>query len=287
MTVTTQSLVDLVGSAIDRILSETDGSRVGIVVSGGLDSSTVAVMADVIQPGLPTFTGYYNEPGFDEREYANLVRHEDHYEIRIVPEDFIENFDDMKEALNPLRCGMGAFGQYMVAKYLYGQKIEIAMSGEGSDELFGGYARLMQVAGEPMPEGYEGYQPEPGYPTNLKDALDYDYAALPALLAVDDAMLGAFGLEARAPFTDQYVVEYGLGLPANERIGKRHLREAVRGIVPDEIIDRKDKRGFPAPLVKWANENPDVRAFVLDRIGWLPDPAKPWDRTFWYALLDA
>ncbi len=244
-------------------------------------------MADVIQEGLPTFTGYYNEPGFDEREYANLVRHKDHYEIGIVPEDFVENFDDMKEALNPLRCGMGAFGQYMVAKYLYGQKIDIAMSGEGSDELFGGYARQMIVAGEQPPAGYEDYQLPEDYPTNLHDALARDFADLPALLAVDDAMLGAFGLEARAPFTDPEIVEYGLGLPDEERIGKRHLREAVRGIVPDAIIDRRDKVGFAVPLVKWANEHPDVRAFVLDRIGWLPDPAKPFDRKFWYALLDA
>lgn len=284
------ALTDLIGSAIEEILDETDGKRLGIVLSGGLDSSTVACIANTIQPGIPTFTGYYDEPGFDERPYAHLVvdglDRAEHWDIRITPEDFVEHFDAMKEALHPLRCGMGAFGQFMVAKFLADHGIEIAMSGEGSDELFGGYARQMIVAGEAPPVGYENYVLPPDYPTDLAAALDYDYDLLPALLAVDDQMLGAWGLEARAPFTNPMIVEYGLSLPISERVGKRHLREAVRGLVPDEIVDRRDKQGFPAPIVAWTTREP-VRSFVLDRIGYLPDPSKPWDRQFWYDLTQA
>lgn len=288
MTVVTANLTDLIDSAIQTILEpyydQNIGGRVGIVLSGGLDSSTVAAMS----PGLlPTFTGYYDEPGFDERAYAHLVAHDRHYDIKITPEQFVEHFDAIKAALGDLRPGMGAIGQYMVAKFLHDYGIEVAMSGEGSDELFGGYARQMIVAGEAPPVGYEDYVLPDGYPTDLKAALDYDYALLPALLAVDDQMLGAFGIEARAPFTDPRIVEYGLGLPIGERVGKRHLRSRLHGIVPETILNRKDKRGFPVPLVKWANEHPDVRAFVLDKIGYLPDPTKPWDRTFWYAMLDS
>lgn len=277
-------LPTLIDDAIRSILDDVEGRNVGIVLSGGLDSSTVASLAPA---GIPTFTGWYAESGFDERAYAHLVAHEEHHDIQIKPEDFIENFESMKAALGELRPGMGAVGQYAVAKFLHGEGVEVAISGEGSDELFGGYARQMIVAGEQPPVGYEDYVLPDGYPTDLKAALDHDYALLPDLLAVDDRMLGAFGIEARAPFTDPRIVEYGLGLPITERVGKRHLREAVRGIVPDQIIDRKDKRGFPVPLVKWANEHPDVRAFVKAAIGYLPDPAKPWDRGFWYDLLDA
>ena len=281
-------LTDLIGSAIDYILNEADhdGDSVGIVVSGGLDSSTVAAVAETVQPGIPTFTGYYDLPGFDEREYAHLVMHAEHHDILITAEDFVLNFDGMKQALRPLLPGMGAFGQYMVAKRLFSQGITMAISGEGSDELFGGYARQMIVAGEKSPEGYEDYQLPEGYPTDLAAALKHDFDLLPDLLAVDDQMLGAFGLKARAPFTDRRIVEYGLGLPVTERVGKRHLRDRVRGIVPDAIIDRKDKRGFPAPLVHWANNDHLVREFVGDRLGYLPDPSKPWDRGFWYDLLN-
>jgi asparagine synthase (glutamine-hydrolysing) len=252
--------------------------RTGIVLSGGLDSSTVTALA----PPLPTFTGYYDLPGFDEREWARLVAKGQRHEIRITPDDFVGHFDAMKAHLQPPIMGMGTFGQYMVAKYA-SEWVDIVLSGEGSDELFGGYARQMIVAGEQPPEGYEDYVLPDGYPTTLAEALAFDYERLPDLLAVDDQMTGAFGLEARAPFTDQRIVDYALALPIEERVGKRHLKAAVRGIVPDEIIDRKTKMGFPAPLVAWAQEEP-VRSFVLERIGYLPDPAKPWARDWWYDL---
>jgi asparagine synthetase B (glutamine-hydrolysing) len=271
-------LVDLIRAAIEDRL---DG-EVGIVLSGGLDSSTVAALAP---RELPTFTGYYATDGFDERKYAHLVSHPEHHDILITPEDFVANFDAMKPHLRPPIMGMGTFGQFMVAKYV-SQHVKVALSGEGSDELFGGYARQMIVAGEKPPVGYEDYKLPDGYPTDLKAALDYDYALLPDLLAVDDQMTGAWGVEARAPFTDQSIVDYALALPIEERVGKRHLRKAVRGIVPDAIIDRTDKMGMPIPLVAWAQVDP-VRSFVMDKIGHLPDPAKPWDRTWWIEMCQA
>lgn len=273
-------LVDLIRESIQTILSEQDDlTEVGIVLSGGLDSSTVACLAP---PHLPTFTGYYDTPGFDERRYAHLVAHKEHHDILITPEDFVENFEDMAAALKPPVMGMGTFGQYMVAKYV-SRYVDVVLSGEGSDELFGGYARQMIVAGEEPPTGYENYILPDDYPRDLQAALDYDYERLPDLLAVDDQMTSAWGLRALAPFTDQRIAKYGLDLPPTERVGKRHLRKAVRGIVPDEIIDRKDKLGFPIPLVQWAQEEP-VRSFVMDRIGYLPDPEKPWDRAWWYEM---
>ena len=272
------SLLELLSSAIrDRLAPNT-----GIVLSGGLDSSTVARLAP---PMIPTFTGYYDLTGFDERGYARMVAHFVHHEIRITPEDFVEHFDAMRSFVQPPVQGMGTFGQYMVARYMAAHGIKVALSGEGSDELFGGYARTLLAAGEPLPDGYRGYKPPKDYPTNLHDALQYDLDRLPDLLAVDDQMTGAFGIEARAPFTDTRIRDYALALPDTERVGKRHLRRAVRGIVPDAIIDRTDKMGFPAPLVAWAQVEP-VRSFVKDRIGYVPDPKKPFSRSWWYELVD-
>lgn len=271
-------LVDLIRSAIaDRL-----EGVVGVVLSGGLDSSTVAALAP---KELPTFNAYYNEPGYDERRYARMVAHPRHYEILVTPEDFVSHFDAMVPHLRPPIMGMGTFGQFMLARYA-SQYVDVVLSGEGSDELFGGYARQMIVAGEAPPEGYEDYQLPADYPRDLEAALAYDYERLPDLLAVDDQMTGAWGLEARAPFTDQRIADYALALPAKERVGKRHLRHAVRGIVPDAIIDRKDKMGFPIPLVAWAQREP-VRTFVMDRLGYLPDASKPWDRGWWLELVEA
>ena len=269
-------LIDLLRSAIrDR-----SSGNVGIVLSGGLDSSTVACLAD---RELPTFTGYYDLPGFDERQWAHLVAHPIHHDILIRPEDFVEHFDAMAAHVKPPIQGMGTFGQFMVARYV-SQFIDVALSGEGSDELFGGYARTLIAAGEKPMDGYEHYKVPDGYPVHdLAAALQWDLDRLPDLLAVDDQMCAAWGVEARAPFTDERIVDYALSLPPTARVGKRHLRNAVRGIVPDQIIDRTDKMGFPAPYALWAQEEP-VRSFVQDRIGYLPNPETPWDRGWWYDM---
>jgi asparagine synthetase B (glutamine-hydrolysing) len=73
-------LVTLISSAIwDRL-----GPNVGIVLSGGLDSSVVASLAPY---EIPTFTGYYAEDGFDERVWARYAMHPEHHEIEITPQD--------------------------------------------------------------------------------------------------------------------------------------------------------------------------------------------------------
>lgn len=271
-------LLSLLTAAVNDVCH--DG--VGAVLSGGIDSSTVVTLARVCGHDLPTFTGYYDEgPDFDERAYARLVCGREHHEIRITPGDIVDNFDGMMKAFRPPFQGPGAMGQYIVARYA-SMHVGTVLSGEGGDELFGGYARLMIVAGHPLPDGYENYRLPSDYPRTLEDALAYDLARLPDLLAVDDQACGAWGLNAVAPMTDDRVVDYVLGLPARDRVGKHLLRTAVRGLVPDAILDRTDKKGMPAPFVMWG-QGP-LREFFLDRIGYLPDPAKPWDRQWWHDL---
>ena len=272
-------LLNLIRKAVDDAVT----LDAGAVLSGGIDSSTIACVARRQGHELPTFTGYYNVPGFDERPYARLAAGKYHHEILITPDDIIEHFDGMMRAFRPPFQGPGAMGQYMVARYA-SQRVGVVLSGEGGDELFGGYARLLIVAGHRPPDGYENYQLPVNYPRTVAAALQYDWERLPDLLAVDDQACSAWGLEARAPFTDQRIVDHVLARPAKERVGKIMLKQAVRGIVPDQILWRTDKMGMPAPFVQWA-QGP-LRDFFLDRIGYLPDPARPWDRQWWYDLVE-
>lgn len=271
-------LLDILRAAVSDSME--DGA--GVVLSGGLDSSTVAMLTP---ENTVCFTGYYDVPGYDEREYAALIPRP-HVYIEITPKDFVENFDSMLPHVPRPFQGPGTFGQYMVAKAV-SQHTKVVLSGEGSDELFGGYARTLLAAGEPLPKGYENYKPPSDYPVDdLEEALLYDYDRLPDLLAVDEAMCGAWGIESRAPFTDDRVVDYALNLDPRQRVGKRHLRTAVYGLVPDEIINRRDKMGFPAPYAIWAQKGP-MRSFIYDRIRYLPNPNRPFDREWWYDLLEA
>jgi hypothetical protein len=73
-----------------------------------------------------------------------------------------------------------------------------------------------------------------------------------------------------------------MGLPPDMRVGKVALKAAMRGRLPNEILARSDKRGFPVPFVEWAHG--PLRDFIGDRLGYLPDPSKPWDRKWWQDL---
>lgn len=91
---------------------------------------------------------------------------------------------------------------------------------------------------------------------------------LPALLQVEDRMSMAHGIESRVPFLDHHVVELLATIPANIKFQngelKRLLKVAMGNTLPDAILNRKDKMGFPVPLKHWVNHSPRVREFVLD-----------------------
>jgi asparagine synthase (glutamine-hydrolysing) len=79
---------------------------------------------------------------------------------------------------------------------------------------------------------------------------------LPSLLRHADRNSMAFSIESRVPFLTIPLVEFLLSLPeqyliSDEGITKYIFRQAMRGIVPDEILDRKDKIGFATPQDTW------------------------------------
>src|SRR5206468_10263316 len=78
---------------------------------------------------------------------------------------------------------------------------------------------------------------------------------LQALLRFADRNSMAFGREVRLPFLDHRLVELSFAMGEEWKIGagttKRVLRDAMRGRVPAEILDRRDKLGFEAPDVAW------------------------------------
>jgi len=103
--------------------------------------------------------------------------------------------------------------------------------------------------------------------------LNFETYLLDDLLVKMDRMSMAHGLEARSPFLDTAVVEFGASLPDRLRMrlgkGKILLRRAMRGILPDSILDR-GKMGFGAPLGAWFRGELD--GFVRER---LLDPQSP------------
>jgi asparagine synthase (glutamine-hydrolysing) len=78
---------------------------------------------------------------------------------------------------------------------------------------------------------------------------------LPALLHVEDRMSMAHGLESRVPFVDHRVVEFAATMPSNVKFKdgqmKHILRQTMRDNLPESVVARQDKMGFPVPLHEW------------------------------------
>ncbi|MGE0552590.1 MAG: asparagine synthase (glutamine-hydrolyzing) [Gemmatimonadales bacterium] len=89
---------------------------------------------------------------------------------------------------------------------------------------------------------------------------------LPALLQVEDRASMAASLESRVPLLDRRIVDLVTSMPPRMKFKggelKYILRKVMRGRLPDAILDRKDKMGFPVPLHLWAAG--ECRSFFAD-----------------------
>jgi asparagine synthase (glutamine-hydrolysing) len=94
-------------------------------------------------------------------------------------------------------------------------------------------------------------------PRDLTESLQRQilFAPLSVHLRYEDRLSSAWSVESRLPFLDYRLVEFLLGLPERLKLrggrSKVVLREALRGVIPEEIRERKDKMGFVAPEPVW------------------------------------
>ena len=96
------------------------------------------------------------------------------------------------------------------------------------------------------------------HPLNWMTYLDLNFRLPELLLMRVDKMSMGVSLEARVPFLDHKFVELAMSIPASLKtkngVLKYILKKAVRGVIPDEIIDRK-KQGFAAPIAEWFDQS--------------------------------
>ncbi len=118
---------------------------VGLYLSGGLDSSILAVLGAEHLPGkLHCFTGAFRESEqYDESRYARIVVESVKGEGHLIypePGDFSTHFEKLVYHMDEPAAGPGLFPQFMVSK-LASNKVKVVLGGQGADEIFGGYAR--------------------------------------------------------------------------------------------------------------------------------------------------
>ena len=93
--------------------------------------------------------------------------------------------------------------------------------------------------------------------------------AVPVILHEDDLNAMYFSMENRSPFLDRRLFEVAYSIPRRHFIrdgmAKAVLRDAMRGIVPDAVLDSRRKVGFNAPILDLLDvDDPQVREFLLD-----------------------
>ena len=125
---------------------------VGAYLSGGLDSSTVVLLAARESPhALQTFTGAFTEGAeFDESEHARTVADSCGARMSLVyptEQDFIELLPKLVYHMDEPAAGPGLFPQYVVSR-LAATKVKVCLGGQGGDEIFGGYARYVVASFE-------------------------------------------------------------------------------------------------------------------------------------------
>jgi asparagine synthase (glutamine-hydrolysing) len=132
---------------------------VGCFVSGGIDSSVVAATASQYRPGLPTFSVGYAGSRHDERAYARVTADycgTHHEELVVSPQDAGEVLSHLGRLLDEPLADMSFVPLYLLSRAARGT-ITVALTGDGGDELFGGYptmaAEWWQRAVVSLPDG--------------------------------------------------------------------------------------------------------------------------------------
>ena len=265
---------------------------VGCLLSGGLDSSLiVGLLAEEGQHGLQTFSvGFDSVDGIegDEFRYSDIVAERfatDHHRIRVGTERLLPALGDAVAAMSEPMVSHDVVAFHLLSQEV-ARHVKVVQSGQGADEVFGGYhwyPPLAETTGTGVTEYADAFfdrthagiadlvAPEhrieddasrdlvrehfgrPGSATAVDRALRLDTE----IMLTDDPvkrvdnMTMAWGLEARVPFLDHELVELAATIPPEVKLaqgGKGVLKEAARAVIPAEVIDRP-KGYFPVPAL--------------------------------------
>jgi asparagine synthase (glutamine-hydrolysing) len=210
-----------------------------------------------------------------------------HHQIRIGRERFLPAVARTVAAMSEPMVSHDCVAFNLLSEDV-SQHVKVVQSGQGADEIFAGYSWYPPLAGVPREQAVDAYAREffdrphadlarqlnpewlvgtdvsrefvaasfarPGATTAVDAALRLDSQ----VMLVDDPvkrvdnMTMAWGLEARVPFLDHELVELAAACPPELKLaqgGKGVLKDAARGVVPDEVIDRT-KGYFPVPAIR-------------------------------------
>jgi asparagine synthase (glutamine-hydrolysing) len=284
-------LVGLLEDAVERQLMS--DVPVGIMCSGGLDSGVLTAMAGRAEKPLVGFCFRDSVYGYDEFDNARDLGRAFGIDVEGVCIDE-QSVPDLLWSLawhhdEPLPRPHHV-AAYAVSRAARARGLKVLISGEGGDELFGGYSRyaelgeLMSSSGDLTPLVFahngvavprirrfwsrphfdNGYRASCAEQTHGLDIINRQLLVdqktfLQHFLHRSDRMGMAAGVEIRVPLLDLEVVSHVNRLPGNEKIAggdtKRCLKRAAADILPSAVLNRP-KQGFEMPMAPLLSRGP-------------------------------
>ncbi len=120
----------------------------GMFLSGGIDSSAIAaMMSGMVDEPIKTFSVAFKEREANELEYARLVANAfktDHHEVVVDPAEFFEHLPRLIWHEDEPLAHPSSVALYFVSQ-LASQHVKVVLTGEGSDEMLGGYERYYKT----------------------------------------------------------------------------------------------------------------------------------------------
>src|SRR6056297_3554468 len=225
-------LFELLDNAVFQIMEESE--NVCSLLSGGIDSTVICSLAQKYKPNLTTYTVAADNSS--DLEYAKSFSKK---YPSVNHKIYSISFDDLQEIITEVIYSLETFDAALIRSaipmYYICSKVkedmDIILTGEGADELFGGYHYLKDLD--------EGKVKE-----ELIDMLHIEHAL--GLQRVDRIPY-SFGLEAKAPWFNLSLVKYAFEVPMEYKIrnvGGREvekwiIHETFKNIIPEKVYLRK------------------------------------------------
>jgi asparagine synthase (glutamine-hydrolysing) len=209
-----RSVHDLIEESVKRRLLSKK-YKVSSLFSGGLDSTIILYFLRK----LGADTDVYSIKNDTDGEYIRFMEREWNLDLKFLDADPDNISHEEKMKIYDINDSMIDLGSVIPQYYLFKDiPNKIVLTGDGADELWGGYRRISE------------------YDSQWSDT----FQELPFYHLVRiDRMSMHFTIECRNPFLGHDVIKKALSLPYSERTHKKILKDQFRGLIPDEIIDRK------------------------------------------------
>jgi len=265
---------------------------VGVLLSGGVDSSLITgLLAEAGHTDLRTFSiGFEpaNGEAGDEFHWSDIVAQRfetEHQKIWIESARLIDALPATVRAMSEPMVSYDNVAFYLLSQEV-ARHVKVVQSGQGADEVFGGYHWYPKLvgSGDPardyarvfMDRDFAAYRKQVSAEyvgldharelveeqmarSRASDPVDRALHLDTTVMLVDDPvkrvdnMTMAAGLEARVPFLDHELVELAARIPPHQKLrdgGKGILKDVARQVIPSAVIDRP-KGYLPVPALKY------------------------------------